>query len=123
MKEHKQSRGKKQQHEGGDAEDFFGAVLIFFSQLDGGERGAARAQKRGKGGDQRDHGECQPYARERIGSDALNLTDVHAIHHVIEHVDRLGDDGRKRQTHHGASNRRASQIKRARFMLHAGIPL
>ena len=122
LEDREQHHGGAQQHERRDAENALRALAVVFAQLDGGKRRAARAEERGKGGDQRDDREGQPDAGERERADALDAADVDAVDHIVEHVDRLRDHGGQRQTEHQRADRIASEVRLPGLRFHC-IPL
>ena len=91
------------------AQQLFGRVVIAAPHRDGSPRRAA-------GGDQRrerrhDHNDrhAHAHASQREAADARDVTDVDAIHDVVEHIDQLGDDRRNGQPHQQPADRLRAQ--------------
>lgn len=61
-------------------------------------------------------GRGHPHAGQRVGADIGNVADVHPVHHIVEQVDELGQNGRQGQLEEKAADFVLAQIGALRML-------
>ena len=69
-----------------------------------------------KGGNAHDQRQGHPHAGQRVGADIGNVADVHPVHHIVEQVDELGQNGRQGQLEEKAADFVLAQIGALRML-------
>ena len=95
-----QHHRKEHQHRKAVGDDLFRLLLIALSHGDGGPGRTARAHQHGKRIQQHQNGGEQPHAGQRRRADALDVTDVNAVHDVVQQVHDLRHHRRDHQLQH-----------------------
>ena len=101
--------GQKQQQGGGITQNFFCPRPVAGAQADGGQRCAAHTSKGGKSGDQHKDGEGDAQTGEGSAAYLWDVTNIDAVHNVVEHVDELGGHCGQGQFDHQRADRGAGQ--------------
>ena len=93
-----QDRAHEQEHGKGSAHDPLRFVVPVFAPGDGRQRGAAGAEQVGKGPDQGDQRETDAQPRQRNGAAARHMADIHPVHDVVKHMNKLGQHHRQAES-------------------------
>ena len=91
---------KEHQHRKAVGDDLFGLLPVPLPQCNGGARCAARAHQHGECVQQHKDGGEQSHAGQRCRADAGDMSDVNAVHDVIQQVDHLCNDRRDHELQH-----------------------
>ena len=100
VEHHGQHHRKEQQHGKAVGDDLLCLLLVALSQCNGGAGCAARAHQHGERVQQHKDGSEQAHAGQRCRADAGNMSDVNAVHDVIQQVDHLCNDRRDHELQH-----------------------
>ena len=116
-----QDQCHENQHGGAVSQNFFRIVLLSLSHHDGGSRRAAHAHQSRESGNRHDERHGNAHAGEGVGTDVLNMPDVHTVHHIVHDIDDLGHNGRKGQLKKKAADGTVPQIGLLCLCLFHGI--
>ena len=100
VEHHGQHHREEQQHGKAVGDDLLRLLLVALSQRNGGAGCAARAHQHGECVQQHKDGGEQSHAGQRCRADAGNMSDVNAVHDVIQQVDHLCNDRRDHELQH-----------------------
>ena len=100
VEHHGQHHREEQQHGKAVGDDLLCLLLVALSQRNGGAGCAARAHQHGERVQQHKDGGEQSHAGQRCRADAGNMSDVNAVHDVIQQVDHLCNDRRDHELQH-----------------------
>ena len=100
VEHHGQHHREEQQHGKAVGDDLLCLLLVALSQCNGGAGCAARAHQHGERVQQHKDGGEQSHAGQRCRADAGNMSDVNAVHDVIQQVDHLCNDRRDHELQH-----------------------
>ena len=107
---HCHQQGGRQQEDQGIAQDPLGLVPSPGTQLDGGQGRAALSGKGGEGGHQSDDRKCNAHAGEGGAAHLRDVSNVDAVHDVIQHIDELGRHRGYGQLQHEPSDGRGGKL-------------
>ncbi len=93
LEHHGQHHGNENQGGEAVAHDVLRRLVVLLAHVNGGPGRAARPHQGGEGGNQHDDREAQPHAGEGQAAVLRHMTDVNAVHDVVEHIDKLGHHG------------------------------
>ena len=108
--ESSQDNGHGYKSSGTVAQDVFCFFLSALAQHNGCPGSAAHAYQGSKGGNRHDNREGDAHACKRMGAFAGQMADIHTVHHVIQHVDDLGCNGRQSQLKKKFSHASRAQV-------------
>ena len=100
VEHHGQHHREEQQHGKAVGDDLLRLLLVALPQRNGGAGRAARAHQHGERVQQHKDGGEQSHAGQRCRADAGNMSDVNAVHDVIQQVDHLCNDRRDHELQH-----------------------
>ena len=113
---HCENQGGDHQHGGAVAQNALGLLGLSLAHHDGGTGRAPHAHQGSKGGNAHDQRQGHPHAGQRVGADIGNVADVHPVHHIVEQVDELGQNGRQGQLEEKAADFVLAQIGALRML-------